>query len=66
MLIVGKLKEEEIRNEYKENVTRALNEEQKKIREDADAEEVFECFKNVVLRETKRVVGEKVREIGRN
>ena len=64
-LRLEKFREEGVREEYKKRVTEALNVEWGNMDGDANAEEVFEIFKAVVLSVTEGVVGTKVVKVGR-
>ena len=60
-----KLRDEAIRWEYKPNLSNSLNRKRESINEDANAEELFEVFKETVLQITEKVVGTKMVKVGK-
>ncbi len=64
-LRVEKFRDEGIREVYMQRVTEALNAEWENMNGDENAEEVFESYKNVLLKVTENVVGMKVVKLGK-
>ena len=64
-LRLERFREEGVREEYRNRLTEALENERESINEDANVEDTFDRFKAVVLRVTEEVVGTKVVKMGR-